>query len=42
MTALVTAARTDAVPLPLLPLGGAVLLAGCAGVAACLAAARRG
>ncbi|MFJ4777313.1 ABC transporter [Streptomyces sp. NPDC088762] len=42
VSALVTAARSGTVPLPLVPLAGALLLAAGAGTAACLAAARRG
>ncbi|MFG2988479.1 ABC transporter [Streptomyces sp. NPDC048257] len=41
VSALVTAARSGTVPLPLLPLGGALLLAAGAGAAACLVAVRR-
>ncbi|WP_329378058.1 hypothetical protein OG625_08905 [Streptomyces sp. NBC_01351] len=42
VSALVTAARSGHVPLPLPALAGALLLAGGAGAAACLVAARRG
>ncbi|MGR4882503.1 ABC transporter [Streptomyces sp. LARHCF249] len=42
LSALVTGARSGAVPLPLNALAGALLLAGGAGAAACLVAARRG
>ncbi|MEU9144811.1 ABC transporter [Streptomyces sp. NPDC048349] len=42
VSALVAGARAGAVPLPLTALAGALLLAGAAGAAACLAAARRG
>ncbi len=42
VSALVTGARSGAVPLPLPSLAGALLLAGAAGAVACLAAARRG
>ncbi|MCX5375218.1 ABC transporter [Streptomyces sp. NBC_00091] len=42
VSALVTAARSDTVPLPLGALAGALLLAGAAGAVACLVSARRG
>ncbi|WP_404955134.1 ABC transporter [Streptomyces sp. 147326] len=42
LSALATGARSGAVPLPFTALAGALLLAGAAGAAACLAAARNG